>query len=156
MNESPARIRALTLMCTVACASAKRRDIARCLMSSLVVCAGAVGLLYSKDSPAPPPPIGNCNTGIPASLALVFTSPPLSVAVNSHLGALSVQAFDFDGNALRDVPVTFTAPASGPGGTFNVIVDAASDTYVPAPNPLVTTVNTPVDVLWRDTLVHRQ
>jgi hypothetical protein len=108
----------------------------------LASCIGVLGLLYSKDSPAPPPPIA-CTTGVAAILALVFVTPPLNVAVNSHLSALSVQAFDAAGTALRDVPVTFTAPVSGPGGTFNILTDPDSDTYAPTADPQTTTVNTP-------------
>jgi hypothetical protein len=82
----------------------------------------------------------NCKTGAPASL-VIAGSMPINIQTGS-LRTLDVQAFDSAGNPLSNVPVTFTAPASGPGGTFNLLVYDTYYHYVPTPDPLNTTVNT--------------
>lgn len=102
---------------------------------------GALLLLYSTDSPAPPPPPINCTAGTPVSVAVQFGTPPFSVPVNTYLPAFTVLALDSGGNPLQNVAVTLTAPASGPSGTFNVIV-GNTDTYTTTPNPLSVTLNT--------------
>lgn len=100
---------------------------------------GALMLVYSTDSPAPPV-LPDCTTGTPTSLRLYGTR-PFTVPVNTYLPGLTVLAFDSAGNALRNVAISLTAPASGPSGTFNVMA-GSTDTYTTMPNPLSVTLNT--------------
>ena len=111
------------------------------LPAVLAAVLGALMLLYSTDSPAPPPPLSNCTTGTPVSLSVRFGPPPISVPVNTYLPAFTMLALDSGGNPLQNVAVTLTAPASGPSGTFNVVV-GSTDTYITTPNPLSVTLNT--------------
>jgi hypothetical protein len=137
-----ATVTAIAVAFTSALPMRVKRDFSGWMMSGLVACAGAVGLFYSKDSPAPPPPIGPCGSGVPASLVIQYASAPLAVALNSHLAALQIQPLDVAGNPVHDVPITFTVPGAGPSGTFNVFTDPDTQTYIPTPTPLMTTVST--------------
>src|ERR1700693_1886864 len=94
--------------------------------AGLAIACGTLSLLYSSDSPAPPPPLANCTTGTPTTLGVRFGTPPLAVPVNTYLPALPVLAFESVGNPLRNIDITLFAPASGAGGTFNVITDPAT------------------------------
>jgi hypothetical protein len=112
------------------------RDLQRGLT---VIAFGTLALLHAKDSPAPPPPILNCSSGTPVSIALQY---PVDVhgSINSALANFQIQAFDGAGNPLAGVDVTVRAPASGPSASF--LISVANYNVVPAPDPLQVTVTT--------------
>jgi Bacterial Ig-like domain (group 3) len=111
-------------------------------IAGFAIACGVLCLLYAADSPAPPPPLANCTTGTPATLAVRFGTPPLAVPINTYLPAFTILAFDSAGNPLRNIDITVLAPASGAGGTFNVYTDPATGAYTTTPNPISTTMNT--------------
>ncbi len=112
------------------------RDLQRGLT---VIAFGTLALLYAKDSPALPPPILNCSSGAPASIALQYPT-DVRGSINSVLPYFQIQAFDAGGNPVGGVAITVRAPASGPSASFLTLV--ASYTLVPALDPLQVTVTT--------------
>ncbi len=107
--------------------------------SLTVMALGTLALLYAKNSPAPPPPILNCASGVPASIALEY---PVDVhgSINSALSTFQLQAFDWAGNPLANVPITVQAPAAGPSAIF--YTSGPNYVLTPAPDPLQITVTT--------------
>src|SRR2546430_5602912 len=99
---------------------------------AFAVIVGTGAALYSRESPAPPPPILNCTSGAPAALVFESPSTALGGSINSAMGgSVLVQAVDASGNPLRDVPITFTAPATGPSAGFALFTDASHYTLSP-------------------------
>ena len=107
--------------------------------SLTVIALGTLALLYAKNSPAPPPPILNCASGVPASIALQY---PIDVhgPINSELPYFQIQAFDSAGNPLANVPINVQAPATGPSASF--YTSGPNYVLTPAPDPLRITVTT--------------
>lgn len=88
-----------------------------------VIAVGALALLRATESPAPPPPILNCSSAAPVSIALQY---PVDVhgSINSELSGFQIQAFDAGDNPVANVPITVRAPASGPSATL--LISAAN------------------------------
>lgn len=91
---------------------------------SSMVAAGAVDVTFSLANTCAHRSAPGCSGlvtiswgGVPARL-LVFSGNRQRVPATGDFGPVSAQVVDADGIPLPGVPVTFTAPADGPSGTF--------------------------------------
>ena len=117
---------------------------------------GAVGLLYSSDTPAPIVPPGDCTAGTAVALSLDGShTSPIPLQVGSGWSP-SFSVFDNQGHPLRNATVTLTAPTSGAGGLFVVRSGAVPGDYTLAPTVTINTgpecLSASVDFVTNETL----